>query len=118
MMELVVDKRVRKYELTYLLPEVMTSTEVAQSKEAVEKLLKKHKITVVSQDDWGKKDLAYPIKYKSKKQYGAFYTHMVLETDSAVMPKFEKDLYLQQDIIRHLIVIAQEASAELVVEEK
>ena len=117
-MELVTDKRVRKYELTYLLPEAMTSTEVTQSKDAVEKLLKKHKITIVSQDDWGKRDLAYPIKYKSKKQYAAYYVHMVLEADAVVMPAFEKDLYLQQDIIRHLVVLAQEATAELVVEEK
>ena len=116
-MELVNNKRVRTYELTYLLPESMTSTEVAQSKDAVDKLLKKHKITVVSQDDWGRKDLAYPIKYKSKKQYAAYYSHMVLEAEAVVIPAFEKDLYLQQDVIRHLIVLAQEATA-VAVEEK
>jgi len=107
MMELVKDKRVRKYELTYLLPVALSSSEVASAKEAIEALLKKHKITIVSQDDWGKKFLAYPIKYKSQKQHEAFYTHIILEAESAKMPKFEKDLYLKQEVIRHLIVVAE-----------
>ena len=106
MIELVRDKKVRTYELTYLLPEALTSSEVATVKEAIEQLLKKNKITIVSQEDWGKKELAYPIKYKSKKQNEAYYTHMVLEADSSDMPKFENDLYLKQEVIRHLIVIA------------
>lgn len=106
MMELVKDKRVRQYELTYLLPEALSSTEVASAKEAVESLLKKHKISIVSQEDWGKKALAYPIKFKSQKQYEAHYLHMVLEAEAVHMPKFENDLYLKQEVIRHLLVVA------------
>lgn len=113
MMELVTDKRVRKYELTYLLPEALTSTEVATVKEAIVALLKKNKVSILSQEDWGKKELAYPIKYKSKKQYEAFYTHMVLEADSLDIPKFENDLYLKQEVIRHLIVIAEVVKAKV-----
>lgn len=112
MMELVKDKRVRQYELTYLLPEVLTSSEVATVKEAIEQLLKKNKVTVVSQEDWGKKLLAYPIKYKSQKQHEAYYTHMVLEADSTRMPKFENDLYLKQEVMRHLLVLAENVKAE------
>jgi ribosomal protein S6 len=107
MMELVKDKRVRKYELTYLLPAALSSSEVASAKEAIEQLLKKHKITIVSQEDWGKKYLAYPIKYKSQKQDEAFYTYMVLEAESSKMPNFENDLYLKQEVIRHLIVVIE-----------
>lgn len=112
MMKLVKDKRVRNYELTYLLPEALTSSEVAQAKEAIEQLLKKHKVKILSQEDWGKKAMAYPIKYKSKKQYEAFYVHMVLEADSSAMPKFEKNLYLNQDVIRHLVVLTDEVREE------
>lgn len=107
MMELVKDKRVRQYELTYLLPEALTSSEVAQAKEAIESLLKKNKITILSQEDWGKKVLAYPIKYKSKKQHEAYYLHMVLEAVSSQIPVFEKALYLKQEVIRHLIVVVE-----------
>ncbi len=112
MMELVKDKRVRKYELTYLLPGALTSSEVATAKEAIVSLLKKNKVAILSQEDWGKKELAYPIKYKSKKQNEAYYTHMVLEADSLDIPKFENDLYLKQEVIRHLIVIAEVVKAK------
>lgn len=112
-MELVKDKRVRKYELTYLLPGVLTSAEATQAKEVIVALLKKNKITIVSQEDWGKRELAYPIKYKSKKQNEAYYTHMVLEAESSDMPKFENDLYLKQEVIRHLIVIAEVIKAKV-----
>ena len=111
-MKLVKDKRVRTYELTYLLPAALTSSEVATAKEAIEQLLKKHKVTIISQDDWGKKALAYPIKYKSQKQYEAYYTHMVLEAESSRMPKLENDLYLKQEIIRHLVVAASTTATE------
>lgn len=111
-MKLVKDKRARSYELTYLLPEALTSSEVAQANEAIEQLLKKHKVKILNQEDWGKKALAYPIKYKSKKQYEAYYTHMVLEAESSAMPKFENDLYLNQDVIRHLLVVADSVKIE------
>ena len=105
MMELVTDKRVRAYELTYLLPEALTSAEVTQVKEAIEKLVAKHKISLTSKEDWGKRELAYPIKYKSQKQYAASYVHLVLEAESSVISEFEKDLYLKQEVIRHLLVV-------------
>ena len=47
-----------------------------------------------------------------KKQYEAVYTHIVLEADADVMPKFENDLYLNQDVIRHLLVLAEVVKAE------
>lgn len=112
MMKLVKDKRIRKYELTYLLPVALTSSEVATAKEAIEQLLKKHKITIVSQDDWGRKFLAYPIKYKSKKQNEAFFTHMSIEAEASKISKLENDLYLNHEIIRHLVVSAQDSEVK------
>lgn len=111
-MKLVKDKRIRNYELTYLLPEALTSSEVATAKSAVEELLKKHSIKILSTDDWEKRSLAYPIKYKSKKQYEAYYTHLVLEADATSMPKFENDLFLNQDVIRHLVVVTKDVKTE------
>lgn len=110
MMELVKDKRVRQYELTYLLPEALATTDVATVKEAIATLLKKNKITILSSEDWGKKVLAYPIKYKSKKQHEAYYVHLVLEAESSQIPAFEKALYLKQEVIRHLIVVAEKVA--------
>lgn len=113
MMELIKEKRVRQYELTTLLPSALTSAEVTNTKDAIEKLLKKNSVTVLSQEDWGKKEMAYPIKYKSVKQYEAFYTHMVLEADASDIHVFEKDLYLQPSVMRHLLVLAEKESSNL-----
>lgn len=106
-MDIIESKRVRQYELTYLLSGSLTTSEAQKVKDEVAKLLKKHKIEVISSEDWGKKSLAYPIKYKSKKQYEGYYTYMVLETESKNVVDFEKELYLNHDVIRHLLVLAE-----------
>ena len=105
--------RVRQYELTYLMPGSLSSSEVSKTNEAIEKLLKKHSIKILSQDDWGKKDLAYPIKFKSKKNYEGFYNHMVIETDASKIGEFEKGLRLIQEVIRHLIVLAEKETSSV-----
>jgi ribosomal protein S6 len=106
MMKILKDQRVRQYELTYLLPGSLTSAEVESTTASVDKLLKKHKIKMVSSENWGKRELAYPIKYKGKRQNEAFYTHMILESEAGETVAFEKDLYLIQEIIRHLLIVA------------
>ena len=112
-MDILVSARVRQYELTYLMPGSLSSSEVSKTNEAVEKLLKKHSIKILSQNDWGKKNLAYPIKFKSKKNYEAFYNHLVLETDASKIGEFEKGLRLIQEVIRHLIVLAEEETSSI-----
>ena len=99
--------RVRQYELTYVLPAALSTSEANQAKQAIEALLKKHKVRVLSQEDWGKRELAYPIKYKGSKQHEASYTHVAIESDAQNIQAFEKELYLQPELIRHLLVLAQ-----------
>lgn len=114
------DKRVRQYELTYLVPASLTSDEAASVKTAVEKLVKKHKGSVISQEEWGKRNLAYTIQVGGKRHTEAVYTHVVLEFDTAHTVAFEKDIYLNQSIIRHLLVVAEpskEKSSEAAQEE-
>ncbi len=113
MMEILAAARTRQYELTYLVPGSLSSSEVSTINEAVTKLLKKHSIKILSQEDWGKKNLAYPIKFKSKKNYDGFYTHMVVEADASKIGKFEKGLYLMQEVIRHLIVLAEKETSSV-----
>lgn len=101
------DKRVRQYELTYLLPAGLTSDELNQADTAVEKLVKKHKGSVISKEDWGKRTLAYTIQAGGKRHTEAVYRFTVLEFDTANTVAFEKDIFLNQSIIRHLLVIAE-----------
>lgn len=101
------DKRVRQYELTYLLSAGLTSDELNKADEAVEKLVKKHKGTIISKDDWGKRTLAYTIQVGGKRHTEAMYRFMVVEFDTSHTVIFEKDIFLTQSIIRHLLVIAE-----------
>lgn len=106
------DKRIRKYELTYLISASLTNDEVSKISDVVEKLVKKHKGTVVSQEDWGKKTLAYTIQHSGKRHTEAGYRFLVLEFDTSHVEAFEKDIFLNQQLLRHLLVIADESVAK------
>lgn len=94
----------RKYYLTYLLPVSFTDAELASFRDAIAGLVTKHKGKVVTTDDWGKKPMAYKIKHAGKWQTEAVYTHLTLELPADQVQPLEKDLYLQTQIIRHLLV--------------
>jgi small subunit ribosomal protein S6 len=118
MMKLIADKTVKKYEFTYLLPEFYTTAEIAKVVSEIEDLIKKHKGKVVSTEDWGKKSLSYKIKKHGKSHTEALYTHMILEFESKSVPKFERDVYLNERIMRHLLVVEEKESIAMKKEEK
>lgn len=94
----------RKYYLTYLLPVSFTDAELVSLKDAISGLITKHKGKVLTSEDWGKKSMAYKIKHTGKWQSEAVYTHLTLELPAEQVQTLEKDLYLQTNLIRHLLV--------------
>jgi len=106
-MKLVTATKTKLYELTYLVPGSVTDSELTKVQEIVQKLVKKHKGTVKSEDVWGKKSLAYVIKRAGAKHNEASYVHLVLEFDTTKVSSFEKDVYLEDQVIRHLLVEAE-----------
>lgn len=108
-MKLVKDKRVRQYELTFLLPVSLTSDESRGVQDAVAGLVKKYKGSVVNTEDWGKKTLAYAIRHHSKRQTEANYTHAVIEFPAESVTPFEQEFKLQPMVMRHLLVVAEPA---------
>lgn len=106
-MQIPADKRVRQYELTYLVPANLTSDESNQIEEAVEKLIKKHKGTTQTKEEWGKRPLAYTILHNGKRYTEALYKFMIVEFETSQAVGFEKDVYLNQQILRHLFVVAE-----------
>lgn len=108
---LAVEKK-KDYEFTYLIPGVYTNSEVKKAKDAVLDAIKKNGGEVVSEEDWGKKRLAYVIKKAGKKHEEAFYTHMIITFPSENVQKFEKEIYLNQTIIRHLLVVATDEPSQ------
>lgn len=113
MLKLVADKAAKKYEFTYLLPEFYTSAETAKAIAEVEELVKKYQGKIVSSEDWGKKALAYKIRKGSKIHSEALFTHAVIELKPEHAQKFERDVYLSERILRHLLVVEEKASTAL-----
>jgi ribosomal protein S6 len=95
----------RLYELTYVLPGSMTDSEIAQVRSEIQNLLKKFKATVVKEEDWGRKQLAYKITHQGQKQNDGVYTHIVLEVASTQAPLLEREVYLSAKIMRHLMLV-------------
>lgn len=54
----------------------------------------------LTEKDWGEKALAYPIE----KQSSGFYVMIKAETEEVVAKDFEKDLYHNSKILRHLLL--------------
>lgn len=98
----------RLYELSYLVAAVYTDSELAKIREEVEALVKKYKGTVKKFEDWGKKTLAYKIKKAGKTYTEAYYSHYQIEFPTGKVQEFEKFLYMNPQIIRHLLVLAEE----------
>lgn len=98
----------RQYELTFLVPGDFTDGEYSKVKETVVALVEKQKGKIVSQEDWGKKALAYKFKRAGKFYTEAVYAHFVVEMKAEKVQALDKALILNHDVMRHLIVIASD----------
>ena len=109
MIELVQSEIVRQYELTYLLPTSLTSSESAQAQEAVNQLIVKFGGTIETTEDWGKKETAYAIRHASKDQNEALYTHLLFSMPAKSAQSLERELQLNAKVMRHLLILAEPA---------
>ena len=69
----------------------------AQTK--VKKIISHNKAKISSEDNWGEKDLAYPIKGQSK----AVYIFYQLQIDPQAIAQIQNSLNITEEVIRHLI---------------
>lgn len=86
------------YETVFILTPVLSDV---QMKEAVEKfkgILTDEGATIVSEENWGLKKLAYPIQKKST----GFYAFVEFDADPAVIAKLELQFRRDEKVIRFL----------------
>jgi small subunit ribosomal protein S6 len=107
-MKIPADKTTRSYELTYLVPPTYSESERSSINDAVTKVLDKYQVEVQNTEDWGKRELAYSIRHGSQAQDEAYYTHIVFVADPDNVQELEKEIYLIDEIMRHLLVVAEE----------
>ena len=115
-MKLVTTAKTNAYELTYLVPGSMTDSELKTVQETVQGLVKKHKGSLTSEESWGKKPLSYAIRKAGKTHTEASYIHLVLEFPTDQASLFERDVHLDNDLIRHLFVEAVKVEEPVVKE--
>ena len=89
----------KEYELTILIhPDLEMNLDPALDK--VKSLIDSNKGKITSEDDWGKKKLAYPIK----KQEFAVYRFYTLELLAEAPAKISSVLTITDEVLRYLLV--------------
>jgi len=88
------------YELLYLVAANYTEEELVPIKEKVKELIKKFGGEITSEDSFGKKKLAYPVK----KNFQGYYLLYEFNLDGQNLKDLTKNLKLTNDILRHVIV--------------
>ena len=88
--------KMNKYALTLILK---IDLEEKARKELLDSVTKKFG-KLEKEESWGVKDLAYPIKHQKK----GFYVHYFFEAEPSSILAIDKDLKLNENIIRYLLV--------------
>ena len=88
----------RKYELVLVLKTSLKEADRKKILSGFKDLLKGFKIT--KDDDLGQKPLSYPIK----KEVSGHYLAVDFESEDSLPEGFEKKLFGQDDVLRHLLI--------------
>lgn len=91
---------VNNYLLTLVLKPEMDEKARQELLDSMKKKMLGESGKVNKEDKWGARDLAYPIKKQTK----GYYIHFEFETDSTIAKTLDKNLRLEEDILRYLLV--------------
>lgn len=90
-----------QYETTLVIDAHLSNEQIESTVEKYSKLISDNDGKILLMDRWGKRRLAYEIK---KKQYG-FYVYVRFEASGTIVKLMEREIKLDDSIIRHLTVI-------------
>ncbi|MFH0975921.1 MAG: 30S ribosomal protein S6 [Spirochaetota bacterium] len=85
------------YELTLIL---RVTDNIESLKELIKKIFQKYGVTVVSEDKWDVKKLAYPIDDETD----GYYIFMAIESPTDSIDKIIADFRLNNDILRYFFI--------------
>jgi small subunit ribosomal protein S6 len=98
----------RHYELTIVLRPDMSTQEADDVATEVAAKTKELGMTIVKQENWGLRKLAYLINKMSK----GYYVFFGLETDANKLHELERTLRLNENVIRQMSVRVDAISSE------
>lgn len=96
------------YESVVITRPELTDTQIENLIDELSKIISNEKGKVVSIEKWGLRNLAYKIN-KNKKGH---YFMMNLDTDPSAILEFERQMRINEDIIRFLTIRIDEISEE------
>ena len=94
----------KKYEIMYILK---ANLEEGARKEVMEKLhaiLTNNGGKVTNVNEWGLRDLAYPIKKESK----GYYVVIKVECEPNATKEFDRKTKINSNVLRYLVTVDQE----------
>ena len=89
---------VNTYELTYILDGVLSEEEIKDLVQRVSDFITKNEGDLIEVDEWGMKQLAYPI---NKRQTG-YYVNVYYSGPAELPSKLERAMRINERVIRYL----------------
>lgn len=102
------DQNARRYELLYIIPTTFTDDEAGEIETRVSGLISKVGATAESTQRLGKLRLAYPVK----DQRHGYYVLVMISAEPSAVAKLDMQLRITPEVLRHLILSAEEAGSE------
>lgn len=94
----------RDYELVVILSPEIGDDVISESLDRLNERISSRGGEVVDVNHWGRRRLAYPIQ----KHFEGNYVVSQIKLDPSQVPSFEGSLRISEEVIRHLIVKADE----------
>lgn len=95
------------YECTFIVRADLSKADVQKLTESLAKIVTDGKGKIVKNEYWGLRSLAYKINKAGK----GHYTMLGIETDAATLKELERNMGINEDIIRSLTVKVEQLDA-------
>lgn len=93
-----------KYEIMYILSAALEEQARKDEVAKLQGILENNKAKVLDTKEWGVKDFASIIRKQTK----GYYVILKVNADKAALDEFDRLAKLDQNVLRHLIIVAQE----------
>ncbi len=97
----------REYELMFVLTPDLQEDGVTATTERINALITNRGGEITKVDTWGRRRMAYPIQ----RHPDGLYTVMRFRLDANLTDELDRNLRLNESVLRHLIVRAEEVPA-------
>jgi small subunit ribosomal protein S6 len=98
----------KQYETVFIATPVLSDAQMKEAVDKFKKVLTDNEATIVNNEDWGLRKLAYNIQKKST----GFYTLIEFDAEPTIVNKLETAYRRDEKVLRYLIVKMEKYAAE------